>query len=89
MSACCRLEADAIEADRAIDHAPGSVFDWLTARERDVLKLVSDGLSNQDIARRLGLSGHTVHRHVSNILTKLDLPSRTAAAAAAARSGAI
>jgi len=42
------------------------------------------GLGNQEIAQRLGLSEHTVHRHVSNILTKLDLPSR-----AAARSGAI
>ena len=36
---------------------------------------------------RLYLSAHTVHRHVSNILTKLDLPSRTAAVAHATRSG--
>ena len=61
----------------------------LTAREREVLKLVGEGLSNQAIAKRLRLSEHTVHRHVSNILTKLDLPSRAAAAAVAARSGAI
>jgi len=50
---------------------------------------VSEGLSNHEIAKRLDRSEHTVHRHISNILTKLDLPSRAAAAAAAARSGAI
>jgi len=42
-------------------------------------------LSNQDIADRLVLSKHTVHRHVSSILAKLNLPSRAAAAAYAAR----
>jgi DNA-binding NarL/FixJ family response regulator len=80
------LEAAATKTTKQSARTP---FHLLTARERDVLKLVGDGLSNPDIARRLGLSEHTVHRHVSNILTKLDLPSRTAAAAAAARSGAI
>ena len=52
----------------------------LTARERDVLLLVADGLTNREIAERLVLSEHTVHRHVTNILRKLRLPSRTAAA---------
>jgi len=42
-------------------------------------------MSNQDIADRLVLSKHTIHRHVSSILTKLDLPTRAAAAAYAAR----
>jgi DNA-binding NarL/FixJ family response regulator len=76
-------------AHHPLDPRTASMFDRLTPRERDVLKLVGDGLSNPEIAKRLGLSEHTVHRHISNILTKLDLPSRTAAAAAAARSGAI
>jgi DNA-binding NarL/FixJ family response regulator len=53
----------------------------LTPRERGVLKLVAQGQSNKDIARRLVLSEHTVHRHLANILCKLDLSSRTAAAA--------
>ena len=59
----------------------------LTPRERDVLKLVAQGLSNADIARRLFLSEHTVHRHLANILRKLNLSSRAAAAAWAVRTG--
>jgi DNA-binding NarL/FixJ family response regulator len=59
----------------------------LTPREREVLCLVADGLTNRRIAERLVVSEHTVHRHVTNLLRKLDLPSRTAAAAYAVRSG--
>jgi DNA-binding NarL/FixJ family response regulator len=44
-------------------------------------------LTNRQIAEQLGVSEHTIHRHVTNILRKLDLPSRTAAAAYAVRSG--
>jgi predicted ATPase/DNA-binding CsgD family transcriptional regulator len=61
----------------------------LTPRELDVLKLVAQGLSNQDIARRLVLSEHTVHRHLANILGKLDLSSRAAAAAWGVRTGLV
>jgi LuxR family transcriptional regulator, maltose regulon positive regulatory protein len=57
----------------------------LTPREREVLGLVAEGLTNQDIARRLILSEHTVHRHMTNILRKLGLTSRAAAASLAAR----
>ena len=61
----------------------------LTARELDVLKLVAQGLSNSDIAQRLVLSEHTVHRHLANILRKLGLSSRAAAAAWSVRTGLV
>ena len=61
----------------------------LTPRELDVLKLVAQGLSNADIAQQLVLSEHTVHRHLANILRKLDLSSRAAAAAWGTRAGLI
>jgi pimeloyl-ACP methyl ester carboxylesterase/DNA-binding NarL/FixJ family response regulator len=59
----------------------------LSQREREILGLVARGLTNPDIARQLDLSDHTVKRHVANILLKLDLPSRTAAATFAAHHG--
>ena len=51
----------------------------LTRRQREVLALMAEGLSNRDIAARLFLSEHTVHRHVANILGRLGVASRTAA----------
>jgi pimeloyl-ACP methyl ester carboxylesterase/DNA-binding CsgD family transcriptional regulator len=59
----------------------------LTSRETEVLTLVANGLSDREIAERLVLSPHTVHRHVANVRTKLGLPTRAAAVAAAARRG--
>ncbi|HYW50856.1 MAG TPA: LuxR C-terminal-related transcriptional regulator, partial [Gemmatimonadaceae bacterium] len=59
----------------------------LTARECDVLRLIADGLGNPAIAARLGISEHTVHRHVANMLVKLGVPSRSAAVASATRLG--
>jgi ATP/maltotriose-dependent transcriptional regulator MalT len=59
----------------------------LTRREVEVLRLVAQGLSDKQIATKLVLSRHTVHRHIHSILTKLDLPSRTAAAAYAVQHG--
>lgn len=59
----------------------------VTPRERDVLAHLAEGLTNREIAQRLVVSEHTVHRHVTNILRKLDLPSRTAAATYVVRSG--
>ncbi len=61
----------------------------LSQRELEVLRLVALGLSDCEIAERLVLSPHTVHRHVANVRTKLRLPSRAAAAAHAARLGLI
>lgn len=75
-----RLLAGAIRSGDA-----GAPLPELTPREREVLRLVTEGLTNRQIAERLVVSEHTVHRHVTNILRKLDLPSRTAAAALAAR----
>jgi ATP/maltotriose-dependent transcriptional regulator MalT len=59
----------------------------LTPRELEILRLVAQGLNDAEIAQRLVLSQHTVHRHVANVRTKLRLPSRTAAVAYAARAG--
>ena len=52
------------------DPAAAEATSVLTARELDVLKLVARGLSNTEIAQRLFLSEHTVHRHLANILRK-------------------
>jgi DNA-binding NarL/FixJ family response regulator len=68
---------------------PGQAAPVLTPRELDVLKLVAQGLTNPDIARQLTLSEHTVHRHLANILRKLSLTSRAAAAAWGARTGLV
>ena len=59
----------------------------LSAREIEVLRLISTGLNNQAIAERLFISEHTVHRHVANLLAKLDASSRSAAVAQAGRLG--
>ena len=57
---------------------PGSV-PLLTTRELQVLRLISTGRTNKEIADELCLSERTIDRHVGNILSKLDVPSRTAA----------
>jgi DNA-binding NarL/FixJ family response regulator len=91
LEALLRLGA-ATEAERAQSlagaGAPGAPAE-LTAREREVLALLAEGLTNRQIAERLVLSEHTVHRHVTNILRKLDVPSRTAAAARAVHAGLV
>lgn len=61
----------------------------LSPREAEVLGLIAEGLADKEIASRLHLSEHTVHRHVANILTKLDAPSRAAAVAHGLRRGLI
>lgn len=67
-------------------HAPADTV-GLTARELEVLRLISSGLGNQAIGERLCISEHTVHRHVANTLSKLGVPSRSAAVAHAAKLG--
>ena len=61
--------------------APTSPPGPLTARELDVLRLIAAGHTNKGIACELSLSERTIERHVSNILSKLDVPSRAAATA--------
>jgi NarL family two-component system response regulator LiaR len=61
--------------------------DPLTARELDVLRLVAQGLANQEIAERLAVSERTARTHVSQILAKLHLANRTQAALYALREG--
>jgi DNA-binding NarL/FixJ family response regulator len=61
----------------------------LTSREREVLELVSQGLSNKLIARRLQISEHTVKFHISSISTKLGAASRTDAVSRGLRRGLI
>jgi DNA-binding CsgD family transcriptional regulator/pimeloyl-ACP methyl ester carboxylesterase len=59
----------------------------LSPREREVLRLVAAGESNAEIARRLGISAHTVERHVANIYRKIDARGRADATAFALRKG--
>ena len=65
----------------------GPSTEVLTEREIEVLRLVAQGLSNREISDRLTISEATVRTHVSNILSKLDLCSRTQAALYALRQG--
>lgn len=59
--------------------------DAITEREREILALVAEGLTDPQIAQRLVLSPHTVHRHIANARVKLGVRSRAAAAATLAR----
>jgi DNA-binding NarL/FixJ family response regulator len=69
----------------AASHRPEEVP--LTGRERDVLVLVAQGRSNRDIARALSIGERTVQTHLSHVLAKLGLESRTQAALWAVREG--
>jgi NarL family two-component system response regulator LiaR len=68
--------------------APGTeVLETLSQREREVLALMAEGMSNQLIGVRLGISEKTVKTHVSNVLSKLGVADRTQAAVYAWKSG--
>jgi len=67
----------------------GAVEALLSDRERQVLTLIAEGLTNQEIAERLVISPTTVKTHVQNILEKLDVSDRTQAAVYAVRCGLI
>ena len=80
--------------DVAIVHVNGTREDFappesLTGRERDVLELIAEGLSNRLVAERLGISEHTVKFHVASIYGKLGASSRAELIRRAARRGLI
>ena len=70
-------------AQEAVEHQRPEAADAvrMTARERDIMSLIANGLDNKAIAQRLGVAGDTVKSHVRNILEKLTLHSRLAIAA--------
>jgi two-component system, NarL family, nitrate/nitrite response regulator NarL len=72
---------------RALANEPRAALPQLTAREREILALVEEGLSNKQIARRLSIEVQTVKNHVHNLLDELGLHTRTEAAAWARRHG--
>jgi DNA-binding CsgD family transcriptional regulator len=75
-----RARADGCPVERALagEDAPAPADGVLSQREREVVRFLAAGLTNAEIAGRLVLSEHTVHRHVANILVKLGARSRAA-----------
>jgi DNA-binding NarL/FixJ family response regulator len=83
----CQLDPAVAKLLAATMRAPRSAADSLTAREREVLTLIAAGATNRQIARQLSVTERTARTHVSNILGKLQLSSRTQAALWAVREG--
>jgi LuxR family transcriptional regulator, maltose regulon positive regulatory protein len=71
---------DAPYASERAAQSSGRINDPLTARERDVLVMISQGLSNKRIGRALEISPETVKSHVKHIFLKLEVSTRTEAA---------
>ena len=69
----------------ALASSMGSTVPQLTQRERDVLRLLADGLANEEIGKRLFISAETVRTHVRKAMDKLDADTRTQAVARALR----
>jgi DNA-binding NarL/FixJ family response regulator len=73
----------------ALDRDSPGLVEALTAREQEVLRLASEGLGNKEIAARLSISDHTVKFHISSILGKLGVASRTEAVSQGIKRGLI
>jgi DNA-binding NarL/FixJ family response regulator len=82
-----RMLGSAVSTRLSVDRP--DTMEQLTAREREVLGLMSDGLGNKEIAVRLGISEHTVKFHASSILGKLSASTRTEAVSQGIRRGLI
>ena len=83
---------NATGTDRHLQSVPPRVRDMrdmLTERELQVVRLVSEGLSNKQISGKLALSDKTVKNHMSHILAKLNLSARTQVAVMALRAGIV
>ena len=78
-----------VRCEEAAQAHDAAAFQELSDRERDVLRLIAEGLENSEIAARLNISHRTAKNHVSNILAKLGLPSRVQAAVYAVRRGLV
>ena len=85
-----RVAARVIQAlQGSHDAPPPNAFTELTDRELEILKLIAQGMTNQELTAHLCISEHTVKGHVSNILSKLHLADRTQAAIFAWREGIV
>ncbi|MGE5265004.1 MAG: response regulator [Acidobacteriota bacterium] len=73
-----KLVADYLNRVQSDKHGERSVYDGLTTREREVLTLVAEGLSNREISERLTVSLSTVQTHYAHIIDKLNLHNRAA-----------
>jgi DNA-binding CsgD family transcriptional regulator len=87
MAGAAAAAAASAAGDEAVPPTTPEPLARLSPRERQVIALLAEGLSDRELAHRLHISTHTAHRHVSNILAKLGVHTRAAAAALAARHG--
>jgi RNA polymerase sigma factor (sigma-70 family) len=85
----CSRQPDRKATEELLRSLRQGVEGLLTPRQIEVLQLVAEGLTNREIAQRLGLSERTVDRHVSDTLTRIDVPTRAAATAFAISHGLI